>query len=209
MKRINLLPPEIAERRRVQRRGAALFLIGALVVGLLAVVWVLRQAQLNGERDRLDRAEAQVRTLEARRRDLQEFADLEARVAQKELSLAVVMTDDVHWSRLLTELSMVIPEEAWLTNLSGDVAVAGEEEAAAGLPAPARLGSLTFTAVTFEFPDVAKWIIRLQGMKSLQNVWVTSAERAEIGTRDVVNFNSTTDLSADAASGRYKQGAPR
>jgi hypothetical protein len=107
---------------------------------------------------------------------------------------------------------MVIPEESWLTSFTGNAA---EPEAAAtsgqpaAQPAAPALGTLTFEAVTFEFPDVAKWIIRLQGMKSLQNVWVSSAERAEIGSRQVVNFSSTADLSSQASSGRYREGAAR
>lgn len=207
MKRINLLPPDIAQRRRARQQTSLLALVGVLIVVLLGVVWVLRQAQLNSEEDRRALAEAQVRTLEARRNALKEFADLEQTVVQKEQTLTAVMAGDVGWSRILTELAMVIPEESWLTAFSGTAA----EPASARTPAPVTaaptLGTLTFSAVTFELPDVAKWIIRLQGMKSLQNIWVPSAARGEIGAREVVNFSSTADLSQAAESGRYKGAA--
>lgn len=210
MKRINLLPTDIAERRRAARRTYALVLVGVAVVGLLIVVWVLRQAKLNSEEDRLAEAQSQVKILQAQRDELNEFALLEQTVLQKEKTLAAVMVDDVHWSRIITELSMVIPEESWLTAFTGtsaEPAAAAQAEAAAQLAGPPALGTLAFEGVTFEFPDVAKWIIRLQGMKSLQNVWVNNAERGEIGSRHVVNFSSSADLSSESASGRYRQGA--
>lgn len=211
MKRINLLPPEIAQRRRVRRQRSGLVVLGLAVVGLLVVVWVLRQAQLNREEDRLADAQARVQSLEVKRNALKEFADLEQSVITKEKTLATVMDKDIHWSRILTELSMVIPEESWLLSFNGLAAPPATGPAPApGTPQPAAsLGTLNFSGVTFEFPDVAKWIIRLQGMKSLQNVWVPSAARGEIGTREIVNFTSTADLSTSAASGRYQQGAPR
>lgn len=206
MKRINLLPPEIAVVRRVRRQRAGLVVIGLAIVALLVVVWVLRQAQLNTEQDRLAEAQARVQTLEKQRNGLKEFADLEQSVLTKEKTLATVMDKDIHWSRILTEFSMVIPEESWLSALNGTAVAA---TTAAAPPGAAQgvvtLGTLNFTAVTFEFPDVAKWIIRLQGMKSLQNVWVPSATKGEINNRTVINFTSTADLSSFAASGRYQK----
>lgn len=211
MKRINLLPPEIGERRRVSRQRAGLVFAGLAVIGLLVAVWVMRQAQLNTQKDRLADTQARVQTLEAKRNSLKEFADLEQTVITKEKTLASVMAGDVHWSRILTELSMVIPEESWLTNFTGAAgAPATGAATSAAAQASASLGTLNFTAVTFEFPDVAKWIIRLQGMKSLQNIWVPSAAKGELGSRTIVNFTSTADLSTSAASGRYQtSGAAR
>lgn len=203
MRRINLLPREIAERRRVRRQASVLVALFVVWVIVLAALWFLRQMELRREQDRLENAQARAQALQTQVDALQEFALLEQTVQQKEQTLRTAMAGDVHWSRLLIELSMIIPQDAWLTSFAGS-AVPGAPPA--GQPAAPSLGSQTFAATTLgEFPGVAAWLDRLSQLESLQNIWVPSATKGTIGTREVVNFSSTTDLSQAAASGRYQQ----
>ena len=218
MKRINLLPPEIGKRRRARQVTSAFVLAGIVYVGLLGVLWLLGNGRLNAAKRELAGATNRADAVQAQVATLREFASLQAVVDRKERTLATTMADDVHWSRLLVELSMVIPSDAWLTSMSG-TATPPAAAPAPGTPAPApepapipgattgpaKLGTLTFGAVTFDFPGVATWITRLSNDRSLQSIWVPSATKAQIGTRTVVNFSSTGDLSAGAASRRYQQ----
>ncbi|MBW3589089.1 MAG: hypothetical protein KY429_06695 [Actinobacteria bacterium] len=206
MKRINLLPQEVVVRRRQRRQTVGLAAVAVVFVLLLAVVWFLRQGQLRGYEDQLAEAEARVQTLEAQVAQLQNFAELDRVVKQKEATLATAMAGDVAWSRLLIELSMIIPGDAWLTSFNGSAGTATQPVAAT--PSPST-GSLSFAATTFDFPGVARWITRLQELESLQNIWVPSATKSELGTREVVNFSSTTDLTDKALSGRYQPGGPQ
>ena len=203
VRRINLLPEEVIIRRRVRRQTTYLGFGAVVFILLLAVVWFIRQGQLHDQQDQLAVLDAEAATLQAKVTHLQEFATLEQTVKQKEATLATAMAGDVAWSRLMIELSMIIPGDSWLTALSGSSAAAAPAPAAAAGAAPA-LGNLNFSVVTFDFPGVAKWITRLQELKSLQNIWVPSASKAKIGERDVVNYGSTADLSQDAASKRYQ-----
>lgn len=215
MRRINLLPPEIAARRRVRQQTGLLGVVFVVFLLLLGALWFVRQGTLRQEEEKLLALEAQQAELQAKVDALQEFALLEQTVTQKRTTLATAMANDVAWSRLLVELSMIIPGDSWLTAFSGTAAApaAGAPGAppatapAPGTAAPAStLGTLSFTAITFDFPGVAKWITRLQELKSLQNIWVPSAAKGEISGRDVVNYSSTAELSKDASSGRYQQG---
>ncbi|MGH2706206.1 MAG: PilN domain-containing protein [Actinomycetota bacterium] len=203
MRRINLLPREVQARRRARQQGVGLAVLFIVWVLVLVGVYLFRQTELRRERDRLAQAQARVATLNAQIRGLQQFANLERTVNDKQARLKTAMAGDVHWSRLLIELSMIIPQESWLTTFGG---TAGAPAAPApGQPAaPAKLGTITFSSTTFDFPGVAKWITRLQDLKSLQNVWVPNATSGTVATRDVVNFGSTADLSTQAASGRYQ-----
>lgn len=208
MKRINLLPREVTVRRRQRQQTVGLVGIGIVFILLLALVWFFRQGQLRNEEERREEAEARVQTLEAEVAALREFALLDQTVKQKEQTLATAMTGDVAWSRLLIELSMIIPGDSWITSFNGTSQAATAQPTQAGTPA-ASSGALTFSAVTFDFPGVAKWITRLQELESLQNIWVPSATKGLIGTRETVNFSSTTDLSTKALSGRYQPGGPQ
>ncbi len=213
VKRINLLPPEIAVRRRVQRQTFGLgtgFLVLLLILG---AIWVFRQGQLHDQEDRKAVAEAEARSLQNKVDALAEFSELDKTVKDKKATLAASMAGDVAWSRLMVELSMIIPGDSWLLSMNGTSApptapAAGAAPAPAGAQA-ASLGTLNFTAVTFDFPGVAKWITRLQELPSLQTIWVPSASTALIGERDVVNYSSTAELSSDSASGRYQPAAAR
>lgn len=208
---VNLLPQEIAESRRLRQKTILLFVIGVLVgVGLVALFF-FRNIELNSQRERLATAQAQVKVLQTKVDLLEEFAKLEETVKQKQATLTVAMANDVAWSRLLVELSMIIPGDSWITSFSGATAAAAAPTGppATGPPAApgaqaATLGSVNFSAVTFDFPGVAKWITRLQELNSLSTIWVPSAAKGEIGERDVVNYTSTASLTDKAGSGRYQ-----
>lgn len=202
---VNLLPQEIEESRRLRQKTVLLFVVGILVVAGLVALFFFRNIELNNQRERLATAQAEAKVLQAKVDLLEEFARLEETVKQKQATLAVAMANDVAWSRLLVELSMIIPGDSWLTAFSGSSAAAA---APTGPPAAAAqaatLGSINFTAITFDFPGVAKWITRLQELNSLTTIWVPSAAKGEIGEREVVNYTSTASLTDKAGSGRYQ-----
>lgn len=211
MRRINLLPPEIEQKRLVRRQSG--FLVAGFVVflALLGAIWFVRQSTLKEEEERLAALDAQRQELQTKVDALQEFALLEQTVTQKRATLAAAMLNDIAWSRLLVELSMIIPGDSWLTAFSGTAATQGPTPPPGAAPPPGTvtspsLGTLSFTAVTFDFPGVAKWITRLQELKSLQNIWVPAAAKAELAGRDIVNYSSTAELTQSATSGRYQQG---
>ncbi|HEY8202423.1 MAG TPA: hypothetical protein VII47_13845 [Actinomycetota bacterium] len=234
MKRINLLPPELGKRRRARQVTSAFVLAGVVYVVALAVLWLLGNSRLDRAKRELAEETSRADAVQAQVSKLREFSSLQADVDQKERRLVAAMAGDIHWSRVLVELSMVIPADAWLTSMSGTATLpaaaapsapsggsapsapsGGSAPAApaasAGTAAPAgppKLGTITFGAVTFDFPDIATWITRLSGDRNLQTIWVPSATKGQIGTRDVVNFNSTGELSGDAASKRYQETSP-
>ncbi|HLF69723.1 MAG TPA: hypothetical protein VI541_02070 [Actinomycetota bacterium] len=207
MSRINLLPEEVLERRRNRQQSLMLAVYFGIFLLVLVGVWLVRNGQLNAQEERRDRALAQVATLQTKIAALEEFARLDQTVKAKAAVLATAMSDDVAWSRLLIEVSMIIPGDSWLTSFNG-VAVPASAAAAATPVGPKSLGNLTFSVVTFDFRGVAEWITRFEGLRSLQNIWVPSATKGTIGTRDVVNYSSTADLSVGAATSRYQSGPP-
>lgn len=213
MRRINLVPPELVRRRRIRRQTGYLAAYGAVFLLILFGIWLVRQGTLKDEENRLAIANTRVAELESKIAALQEFATLEETVKQKRLTLATVMANDIAWSRLLIELSMTIPGDSWLTSFSGTAEAAATGAAPpppSGAGVSARLGTVTFAAVTIDdFKGVAKWLTRLSELKSLQTIWVPTAAKATIGTRDVINYGSTADLSKDAASGRFQPKDPQ
>lgn len=228
MTRINLLPPEFNARREAARQAKTLgFIFGGLVAAI-ALGWLALTFQLHSQQDRQSAAEHQAALIRTKVNSLQEFGLMETTVKTKTSTLELAMNNDVGWSKLLRDISRVMPDNSWLTAFVGTAQpsaavapVSPNSASAACAPAaptgtavqtsavtpsgPPKLGTLTFTAVTFDFPGVAKWLTTLeQQLPTVQNLFVPAAAKAQLGGRDVINYTGTADLSVTARSGRYQ-----
>jgi Tfp pilus assembly protein PilN len=200
MRQINLLPPEIAQRRRVRE---VTLLIGAAGLGLLAllvVVFLFQTARLSGAKNDLAGAQNQNASLQRQINSLQTFATLEQTLKTKQQLLTQLTVNEVRWSVLLNDISLVIPSDVWLTTFSG--AVAGG--AGAPVTGTAPIGSITMSGNTFTHLDVAKWLSRLAIVKEFAFPYLTLSAKSE----QTVTFNSTVDI-APAALRRNQPGGER
>jgi Tfp pilus assembly protein PilN len=210
MKRIELLPARYAERRRQRQLVSGVVAVGVVLVLLLVGWWFLLESQISDKRDELAEVQAQNAQLQAQIDELQRFADLQAEVETKQAALVTVMTGDVDWPRLMTELAMVVPGEAWLDNLTASAAVlegattVGTETAAVRISDQTPFGRIQFTGNSLTMPGVAKWLIRLGTVRQFEAVWLNSAIRAEV--TEIVDFDNTIELNNKAASERFLRG---
>jgi Tfp pilus assembly protein PilN len=215
MKRIDLLPQRYAEQRR-QRRNLGLVMVAGLVALLLLVGWwFLLGQQIGNAQDELAEVQATNEGLEAQIAELQRFAELEAEVQAKRAALRTVMTGDIEWSAIMTEIAMVVPGEVWLTNLT---ASAGETEGATQVPTETAeirisnkqpLGRIQFQGQSLSMAGVAKWMLRLESVREFFAVYLNTASKSEGGegtAAELVTFDSTLELSNRAASGRFQRG---
>lgn len=73
-------------------------------------------------------------------------------------------------------------------------------------------GTVNFGAAGLDFPAVADWLKRISQMASFQGLWVPQAQQTQLGSRAVITFQSTANLTDEARSNRaekYQLGAPR
>jgi len=115
--------------------------------------------------------------------------------------------DEVRWSVILADVSLVIPSDVWLTNFAGAVSASAGQRPEAGAAASAP-GTIQLTGVTFSHLDVAKWLTRLAGLQEFANPYLSLSSKAAIATTQVVNFNSSVDLSEQAFR-KNQRGAER
>ena len=116
--RVNLLPPEIEDARRLRRTQ------GMLAGGLFAVVALLGAGYAYEVHDRHG-AERELADVQAQSRQLQaeqaKYADVPKTVAAidaAELARETAMADDVEWARTLTDFSLSLPPRVRFTSLS-------------------------------------------------------------------------------------------
>jgi Tfp pilus assembly protein PilN len=214
MRRIDLLPESYAARQQ-ERRSIAIVVVATLLVLLLLIVWwVALGTQVTGARNDLAQAEQVNARLQADIDRLQNFAELQQEVQDKSQALRTVMTGDLDWPALLTEVAMVIPGEVWLTNLSSS---AGDTEGAEPVPTETNLirvsdapgiGRIHFAGCSLTMPGVAKWLIRLGTVKEFTGIWLNTATAPDAATTCPVQFDSTLEMGNRAQSERFTGGLP-
>jgi Tfp pilus assembly protein PilN len=209
--RVNLLPPEIAETRRFRRIQVGLggAVLGA--VGIVALLYVGAASSVSSAQTEFDSANAKHATLQAETVKYKDVTAVYARAAAAQAMLTQAMGEEVRYSQFLNDLSLTVPENVWVKNVtfaqSGGAAPAGAAApAAAGLSTPG-IGSVTFTGVGFSHDDVAVWLESLATQKGYANPYFTSSTEALLGSRKTVNFTSTATLTSAAYSGRYTKPA--
>ena len=119
MRRINLLPPELAAKRRTKKLVGFAAIGGLAVLGLLVILYGAQRARLASARGELQRQERVNAGLQRQVAQLSQFQKQQTDVQTKEKLLLALTRNEVRWSSVLTEVSLVIPTDDWLTNFTG------------------------------------------------------------------------------------------
>ena len=197
--RVNLLPPEIEERKRFRRIQVGLGAGVLAAVGVVAAGVVLASASVSSANEELEAATAEGSRLQA---ETAKYADVTAvyeQSAAAQAMLAEAMGEEVRYSRFLSDLSLSVPENVWLTSLTFAQAPV---EPAVGATEPG-VATLTVNGKGFSHEDVAMWLESLAAQKTYTDPHFSSSTEVLIGERKAVEFTSTATLTPASLSGRY------
>ncbi|MEX2289867.1 MAG: PilN domain-containing protein [Mycobacteriales bacterium] len=197
--KVNLLPPEIAEQARFRRIQLGLGAGVLAAVGAVALLYVGATGSLSDADAELATATATGTQLQAEKGKYADVTAVYARAAAAEAMLTQAMGEEVRYSQFLNDLSLSVPENVWVKNISFAQAAVPP---ALGSTEPG-IGTVTFTGVGFKHDDVAVWLESLAKQKGYANPYFSNSTEALIGTRKTVNFTSTVTLTTDALSKRY------
>ena len=197
--RVNLMPLEIAEARRFRRiqMGLGAGVLGA--VGVVALLFVAASNSVTSANEELTAAQAENGRLQAESAKYADVTAVYAQAAAAQAMLTEAMGQEVRYSRFLSDLSLTVPENVWIKNLTFSQAAATP---AVGSTEPG-VGTVTVSGVGFSHEDVAVWLESLAGQTGYANPYFSGSTEALIGSRKVVNFQSTATLTNDALSGAY------
>ena len=206
-RRINLLPPEREERRRARQITTTIVAAGVGLVVLLGLVYAAELVRLNSQKHALATQQATNASLQSQVAQLSQFQQLETQLQGKTTLLNNLTQDEVRWSVILADVSLVIPSDTWLTNFTATVTAAGTQSGP-GATGATPLGTIQLTGTTFSHLDVAKWLTRLAGVDAFTNTYLSLSSKSVIGATNVVEFNSSVQIS-DQALRRNQPGAER
>ena len=208
--RVNLLPPEIAERRRARVIRVGMGAAVAASVVVVAAAYLMAHSSATSAQSDLEAAQSQNTLLRAQ---VAKFAGDESLRAQRDAQqtmLQTAMAPEIQWSHYLNDLSLRIPNNNWITKVSISETFGSATPAAAtagSALADAGVGKITFEGMAFTHDDVATWLDSLAKEKGYANPYFSSSVAQVLGGHQVVKYSSSISLTPDALSGRYTKPA--
>jgi Tfp pilus assembly protein PilN len=179
MRPVNLIPPEERRGERAPARtgGAPYVVLGVLALAVAAVAAMALTSKQISDR------EAEVVTLEAREAEAAARAEALAPYAQfatlseaRRATVSTLATSRFDWERVLRELALVMPDDIWLTELSG-AATGGADGSGSGLAAEVTGPSLTMTGCGEGHESVAAFLQTLRDIDGVTRVGVLKSEK--------------------------------
>jgi len=202
---VNLLPPELRERQAIRRTTSLVVAAGLAALALIGIFYFFQVQRLSQVQSDLEAQQSRNAQLESEIVSLREFAALQAELASKEALVAQIFVNEVSWSSALLDVSRVIPDTSYLTNLTGQITatIAGEvvTEPTGGTPETTLVGNMTFAGVANQTETIATWITRLEQVQGWVNAWVNSAQEDAPGSR-IYTFSNGLDLTQEAVTER-------
>jgi Tfp pilus assembly protein PilN len=117
---------------------------------------------------------------------------------QRSLALAAAIGKRVAWDRILRRMALVLPDDVWLTNVTGTMPL--EPTAVTATPSatpsafPTAPTAFTLQGSTYSQAGVARLLARLQVVPDLKNVQLQSSIATVIGSQRIINFSIASDI---------------
>ncbi|HEX21366.1 MAG TPA: hypothetical protein ENH19_01775, partial [Actinobacteria bacterium] len=137
-------------------------------------------------RDRVvQQLEAENTKYETAIKEVQIFQNKQSQLEHLKKLIASISNSNFAWSKFLNDVSLIIPNDVWLTQIKGDDKVITFE----GLTE-----SDTSQSTDIGYKLVAKWLVHLGQVDSLTDVWLTSSERFKDKTSGKIKFTTTAKI---------------
>ena len=194
MIRINLLPPEITQKRKDEQNWKYV-LAGALVlVVLLAVAYMVVFVMVSAKQSDVAAAKQEVEQLQGQTSRFQIFQQKEADLQARRTIYANTKQGRVDWAQLCNEVALVLPTDIYLDTMTGQEPEGGGVVSLAG---QAVHMTVEDSDAGSGFKSVAKMLVRLTELSQLDSVWLSSVAHPA-GAHSLDPWSVTTKLTNEA-----------
>jgi Tfp pilus assembly protein PilN len=198
MRAFNLMPGDEAREKKSSRAGLpqiAVALLGVLVFAGLGGGYLFTSAGVTSKQSELDDLRAQLAELEVpSEAPGQEPSTAAADGQARTTALSTALASRIAWDRVLREVSLVIPDDVWLTQLSASTPRATQGGAPAATAPPAATGAtapnaLAMVGFATSQENVAVLLARLESIPELTSVQLQSSSRSDGDDGQVYAFS--------------------
>lgn len=177
---INLLPPEIIEKRESEQRLLVIGLVSLAYIGFLILIYLLLQAKVYQENLLLTQLKAQNELLNKQIAEFKVFEERKAAVDSRREIIKQAMADEISWYKLLLEMSMILPSDLSLDSLNADTKE-----------------GIKMTGKARDYLTVAKWMVRLKELDEVADVWLEGISK---GKENLYSFTMSVQLKGVGAA---------
>jgi len=167
MVRINLLPPEVLERRRYEKWYGYVFIVFAVLLVLILIVYGFfwfGGAQKIGD---LQLLQEQSQKLQAQADAFGIFEQKEQDFAKRQAVASAALSGRINMGLMGEEVSLVLPDEVWLSQLT--------VHQTDGLVLAGYTPYSSSHSMDVSYKSVAKTLVRLNELEGVSDVWLTNA----------------------------------
>jgi Tfp pilus assembly protein PilN len=192
---VNLLPSkkEIRERRRQAPVAALGGVVGVVAVTAVLALWFLSASSAVSERQsEVDALRAELAAVPAPAPRDTSGDTLQQQKAARVTALSAALGKRVAWDRVLRELSLVTPNDVWLTTLQATSPTASGSSTGGG--------AFSISGRTYSHDSVARLLARLSLVPDLDQVKLEKSTLNKIEGRDIVEFTIGAAVRARGAT---------
>jgi len=198
---VNLLPKDVQQQARAERRPRPLVLLApiAVVVPVCALVFAIMSAHgdVSSRRSELSGLNAQLASLPAATPSAAAAnMQLHDQLSTRATAVATVLGKRLAWDSMLNDLSRALPADVWLATLNATAPTplgATPTAPVAATPGAAPTG-LAMSGYTYSQTSVARLLARLSTIPSLADVQLQQSANQAIGKRTVVAFTIAANV---------------
>jgi Tfp pilus assembly protein PilN len=192
---VNLLPSkkEIRERRRQAPVAALGGVVGVVAVTAVLALWFLSASSAVSERQsEVDALRAELAAVPAPAPRDTSGDTLQQEKAARVTALSAALGKRVAWDRVLRELSLVTPNDVWLTTLQATSPTASGSSTGGG--------AFSISGRTYSHDSVARLLARLSLVPDLDQVKLEKSTLNKVEGRDIVEFTIGAAVRARGAT---------
>jgi Tfp pilus assembly protein PilN len=208
MRAVNLLPKDaVRVVTRVQKIAIGMGTGGAVILtALMAMMFLSASSTVHDSQLTLDDLKAQLAVIPPPAASPSAGATaLAAQQGPRVAAVTAALQRRVAWDRVMRELSLVLPEDVWLSKLSAKSPISPSAPSTPGTPLVAPTAGvppteMTIDGYTYSHDAVARLLSRLAVIPDLQNVALQSSSLAGVGKQTIVHFSIAADVRSPGAS---------
>jgi len=201
---INLLPRDDT-RRKGQKPQWVVFvpvILAVLLSALLSMLFLSASGKVKDRKATLASLQAELAAIPTP--DASKVQTQNALAADKQTrvrALNTALSRRVVWDRVFRELSLVLPDDVWLSTLAARSPVS-PSLAVAPAPVTGTVAATEFTldGYTYSQPAVARLLTRLSVIPDLVNVQLQQSTLTKVGNAPAVHFTIVADVRSPGGS---------
>jgi Tfp pilus assembly protein PilN len=194
MRAVNLLPRDDPKRSFEAGRGVVFGAAGgaALITAGLTALMLSAGGSISDNQSRVDALKAELASIpdsSAAVKSAAEDAAISTELGKRTAALSTALTGRIAWDGVLRQISLVLPDDVWLTAL-------GSTAPDPTTPTAPTVTGITLSGATYAQSGVARFLSRLAVAPVLSNVRLQTSTEAESGSSKLVQFTILADLKA-------------